>query len=302
MRAVFGLTDPLTSMSPVHIPRGFTKAYIAGEVVEDLGARIRLAARDFVDHDVLLIEGTGHAGVGAVIGLSNAAVAAMLGAPAVIVSARAASAGRSTRSSSTPRSFAATASRSPGRSSTRSTSTPSRASSGCSSAGSPTTASRCSACCRTGRSCRTRRSGMVLEGVRGETLHPGPDLDRGHRRRGDRGDGARPHARAGRAADARHRARRPRGRDPHPDDGPLVGPPGGRPWQGRRAGRHARRPAVGRRRGGRWPRGRRARARPDRRLPAPAGDHRRDPPGGPVRDARRRRTPTRSPPRSTTSS
>jgi len=35
---------------------------------------------------VLLIEGTGHAGVGAVIGLSNAVVASMLGAPAVIVS------------------------------------------------------------------------------------------------------------------------------------------------------------------------------------------------------------------------
>jgi BioD-like phosphotransacetylase family protein len=35
---------------------------------------------------MLLIEGTGHAGVGAVIGLSNAVVAAMLGAPAIIVS------------------------------------------------------------------------------------------------------------------------------------------------------------------------------------------------------------------------
>ena len=35
---------------------------------------------------MLLIEGTGHAGVGAVIGLSNAQVAAMLGSPAVIVS------------------------------------------------------------------------------------------------------------------------------------------------------------------------------------------------------------------------
>ena len=35
---------------------------------------------------MLLIEGTGHAGVGAVIGLSNARVAAMLGSPTVIVS------------------------------------------------------------------------------------------------------------------------------------------------------------------------------------------------------------------------
>jgi BioD-like phosphotransacetylase family protein len=73
-------------MSPVHIPRGFTKAYIAGEVVEDLGARIDTAHAAFADHDVLLIEGTGHAGVGAVIGLSNAVVAARLRAPAVIVS------------------------------------------------------------------------------------------------------------------------------------------------------------------------------------------------------------------------
>jgi BioD-like phosphotransacetylase family protein len=73
-------------MSPVHIPRGFTKSYIAGEVVEDLGARIVDAHATFADKDVLLIEGTGHAGVGAVIGLSNAVVAGLLRAPAVIVS------------------------------------------------------------------------------------------------------------------------------------------------------------------------------------------------------------------------
>ena len=86
MRSAFHLPEPLADMSPVHIPRGFTKAYIAGEVVEDLGARIRAAHRRFAGHDVLVVEGTGHAGVGAVIGLSNAVVAAMLGAPAVIVS------------------------------------------------------------------------------------------------------------------------------------------------------------------------------------------------------------------------
>ena len=87
MRDVFGLPDPKSVMSPVHIPRGFTKAYIAGEVVEDLGARDPRGPRQLRgDHDVLLIEGTGHAGVGAVIGLSNATVAAMLGAPAIIVS------------------------------------------------------------------------------------------------------------------------------------------------------------------------------------------------------------------------
>jgi BioD-like phosphotransacetylase family protein len=86
MHETFGLTEPYAVMSPVHIPRGFTKAYIAGDVVEDLGARILGAQAAFRDHDVLLVEGTGHAGVGAVIGLSNATVAALLRAPVIIVS------------------------------------------------------------------------------------------------------------------------------------------------------------------------------------------------------------------------
>jgi BioD-like phosphotransacetylase family protein len=87
LRDVFGLTDPMPVMSPIHIPRGFTKAYISGDVVEDLGATVRSAHQTVAaGRDVLLIEGTGHAGVGAVIGLSNAAVAEMLGAPAIIVS------------------------------------------------------------------------------------------------------------------------------------------------------------------------------------------------------------------------
>jgi BioD-like phosphotransacetylase family protein len=86
VKEVYGLPEPYDVMSPVHIPRGFTKSYIAGEVVEDLGAKVVRARQTFDDHDVLLIEGTGHAGVGAVIGLSNAVVASMLDAPAIIVS------------------------------------------------------------------------------------------------------------------------------------------------------------------------------------------------------------------------
>jgi BioD-like phosphotransacetylase family protein len=87
MHETFDLAADYQAMSPVHIPRGFTKAYIAGDVVEDLGARIVKARDTFRDaNDMLLIEGTGHAGVGAVIGLSNAVVARMLGAPAIIVS------------------------------------------------------------------------------------------------------------------------------------------------------------------------------------------------------------------------
>ncbi len=86
MKQVFDLPDPYWAMSPAHIPRGYTKAYLGGQPVEDLIAKIGPAQRYFADHDVLLAEGTGHAGVGAVVGLSNAVVARMMGAPAVIVS------------------------------------------------------------------------------------------------------------------------------------------------------------------------------------------------------------------------
>jgi BioD-like phosphotransacetylase family protein len=86
MRRTFDLTDPFWAMSPVHIPRGFTKRYLNGGIVEDMEAPILAAQRHFAGHDIWLIEGTGHAGVGAVVGLSNAKVASMLKAPAVIVS------------------------------------------------------------------------------------------------------------------------------------------------------------------------------------------------------------------------
>jgi BioD-like phosphotransacetylase family protein len=86
MRSALGLSDPLAAMSPVHIPRGFTRAYIGGAVVDDLPERIRRAHRQVAaEREVVLVEGTGHAGVGAVVGLSNAQVAQMLGAPVAIV-------------------------------------------------------------------------------------------------------------------------------------------------------------------------------------------------------------------------
>ena len=78
MRRTFDLTDPFWAMSPVHIPRGFTKRYLNGGMVEDMEAPIMTAQRHFAGHEILLVEGTGHAGVGAVVGLSNAKVASML--------------------------------------------------------------------------------------------------------------------------------------------------------------------------------------------------------------------------------
>jgi len=87
MKAVFDLPDALDDMSPVTLPRHFTTDFIMGKIDADLGREVTDAAhRVGADKDLLVIEGTGHAGVGAVVGLSNARVAALLEAPVVIVS------------------------------------------------------------------------------------------------------------------------------------------------------------------------------------------------------------------------
>ena len=87
MKAVFDLPDPLDAMSPVTLPRHFTSDFVMGRVADDLSTKVVAAAERVArDRDVLLVEGTGHAGVGAVIGLSNARVASLLDAPVIIVS------------------------------------------------------------------------------------------------------------------------------------------------------------------------------------------------------------------------
>jgi BioD-like phosphotransacetylase family protein len=87
MKEVFALPDALDDMSPVTLPRHFTTEFVMGRIDEDLEREVIDAAdRVAAGKDLLLVEGTGHAGVGAVVGLSNARVAALLEAPVVIVS------------------------------------------------------------------------------------------------------------------------------------------------------------------------------------------------------------------------
>jgi BioD-like phosphotransacetylase family protein len=87
MKAVFDLPDTLDDMSPVTLPRHFTTDYIMGRITDDLASQVTDAYRRLsAGKGMVVIEGTGHAGVGAVIGLSNADVAALLDAPVVIVS------------------------------------------------------------------------------------------------------------------------------------------------------------------------------------------------------------------------
>jgi len=87
MSEVFELPDALDDMSPVTLPRHFTTDYIMGRIGDDLAGQITAASRAVgAEKDVVVIEGTGHAGVGAVVGVSNARVAALLDAPVIIVS------------------------------------------------------------------------------------------------------------------------------------------------------------------------------------------------------------------------
>ncbi len=88
IRDIFGLDTPLPLMSPVAVPRGFTTEYVHhrdkfGFLAEDI---LRAFAEIGRGQDVVIVEGTGHAGVGSIFELSNATVARMLGAKAVIVS------------------------------------------------------------------------------------------------------------------------------------------------------------------------------------------------------------------------
>ena len=84
---VFRLEDDLGLMSPVVLHASTTRQVIDGVIrPESLLDSIVLAAEQLSRScDLLVIEGAGHAGVGAAIGLSNARVARMLGAPVLLV-------------------------------------------------------------------------------------------------------------------------------------------------------------------------------------------------------------------------
>lgn len=87
VQGIFGLRGKLQDNSPIGIPKGFTEQYIRGEIESDLPQRIMESfERVSAECDVVILEGTGHAGVGSVIDLSNAAVAHMLDAQVLIVS------------------------------------------------------------------------------------------------------------------------------------------------------------------------------------------------------------------------
>ncbi len=87
MDQVYQLNCPLTAMSPIAIEPDFTRKYLQASNNEALVRKIQKGFdRVAWEKDFVLCEGSGHAGVGSVFDLSNAQVAKVLGAKAIIVS------------------------------------------------------------------------------------------------------------------------------------------------------------------------------------------------------------------------
>lgn len=85
--SIYGLEADRALMSPVVLDRGYTKRYLAGEIDPDAPLQsIKQACKELEEkNDFLIIEGSGHGGVGSVIGINNAQIAKVLDAPVIMV-------------------------------------------------------------------------------------------------------------------------------------------------------------------------------------------------------------------------
>lgn len=87
VKTVYELEGKVGDMSPIAIPRHFTENYIDSPHRDDLTKAVQASfARVEEGKDIVVVEGTGHAGVGSVFDMSNGDVAALLGCKVIIIS------------------------------------------------------------------------------------------------------------------------------------------------------------------------------------------------------------------------
>lgn len=87
VNATYKVRSPLRAMSPIAVEPNFTRRYLEHSNQEELQRRVQSAFDEAAwEKNFIIIEGTGHAGVGSVFDLSNASVAKMLHSKVVIVS------------------------------------------------------------------------------------------------------------------------------------------------------------------------------------------------------------------------
>ncbi len=86
VRSIYPCPCPLGDMSPVTVGQSFTRDYIRNPRPNELATQIRHSfARVSEGRGSVVIEGTGHAGVGSCFDTSNADVARLLGAKVILV-------------------------------------------------------------------------------------------------------------------------------------------------------------------------------------------------------------------------
>lgn len=85
--SIYGLENDRALMSPVVLGSGYTKKYLSGEIPARMPLeKIMRACKELEEkNDFLIIEGSGHGGVGSVIGINNAQIARALDAPVIMV-------------------------------------------------------------------------------------------------------------------------------------------------------------------------------------------------------------------------
>jgi hypothetical protein len=84
---VCGIQCGLKDMSPIAVEKGFTEKYISRPDKKSITRHIKDAYRRVAKgQGLVIIEGTGHAGVGSVFDHSNAVVAKLLGSKVIIIS------------------------------------------------------------------------------------------------------------------------------------------------------------------------------------------------------------------------
>jgi phosphate acetyltransferase len=83
----FSLPANWSDMSPVIIPSGFTRRYLEGQITEtEMLQKIQIAFHRIHEaNDYTVVEGTGHVGVGSIMNLNNAKIAADLGLDIAII-------------------------------------------------------------------------------------------------------------------------------------------------------------------------------------------------------------------------
>ena len=84
---VCGIKSGLKDMSPIAVEKGFTEKYIMKPDKKSISEKIQASFRRVSKtQELVVIEGTGHAGVGSVFDHSNATVARLLGSKVIIIS------------------------------------------------------------------------------------------------------------------------------------------------------------------------------------------------------------------------